>query len=145
MLGDAVNATLPLLRAQAESLMVDTVLIDRQRLDANGDPIRTMDPETLELTYVWDEVYSGPARVQRFHGQGMSDVLAGEFEFGKAFLMLQVPIAVVGPRPKDRITVTAVAAISDPALAGETATVVDDLSKTHATKRTLMCEGVAPS
>lgn len=142
MIADDIAAALPELRAHAESMMVDSCLITRQRLDPNGEPVRTMDPDTLELTYVWDEVYAGKCRVQRFRGQGLSDVMAGEVEFGKAYLQLQVPIAVLGVRPKDRVTFTAVGAISDPALLSEVATVVDDLSKTHATKRTLMCEVV---
>lgn len=142
MLHDDIAAALPELRAHAESMMVDACLIERRRVDTNGEPVRVMDPVTLEYTDVWDEVYSGRCRVQRFRGQGLSDVLAGEVEFGKAYLQLQVPLAVLGVRPKDRATVTAVHAISDPALLSEVATVMDDMSKTHATKRTLMCEVV---
>ena len=142
MLHDDIAAALPELRAHAESMMVDTVLIERQRVDEDGNPVRSMDPTTLEYTFVWDEVYAGKGRVQRFRGQGLSDVVVGGTEFGKASMQVQVPITVLGVRPKDRVTVTAVAPISDPALLSEVATVVDDLSKTHATKRTLMCEVV---
>ena len=142
MLADDIAAALPGLRAQAEAMMVDTCLIERQRVDVNGDPVRVMDPDTLAYTYVWDEVYAGKARAQRFRGQGLSDMVVGAVEFGKASLQVQVPIAVAGVRPGDRVTFTAVGAISDPALLSEVATVVDDLSKTHATKRTLICEEV---
>lgn len=142
---DEVAAGLPELRAEMERGMVDSCLIERQRVDVNGNPVRSMDPTTLEYTDAWDEVYSGRCRVQRFRGQGLSDVMAGGAEFGKAFLQLQVPIAVVGVRPGDRVAFTAVGAVSDPALLSEVATVVDDLSKTHATKRTLMCEVVTPT
>lgn len=123
--------------------MVDTCTVERVRLDENKEPVREMDPVTLEVSEVWDVVHSGRCRSQRFRGQGLSDVVVGGVEFGKSSLMMQLPISALGVARGDRVTVTAVGAVSDPALVGVVATVVADVSKTHATKRTLMCEVVS--
>ena len=52
MIHDDIAAALPELRAHAESLMVDSCTITRRRLDGDGEPVREMDPVTLELTNV---------------------------------------------------------------------------------------------
>lgn len=140
MLGDAIGGTLPLLRAQAESLMQDTCRIDRQRVDENGDPVRDMDPVTLELTEVWDEVHSGPCRAQRRDVSSSPEQVAGEFEFEVSPLEMQLPIAAVGIKRMDRVTITA--ATFDPELVGVVATVLTSRAKTHATKRELICKVV---
>lgn len=143
MIGHDIAAALPELREHAHSLMIDSCRIDRKRLDENGDPVREMDPVTLEYADVWDEVHAGKCRVQRFRGQGLADVVVGGYEFGKTSLMIQLPVSVVGIRRQDRVTVTNLDPLSDPALAGVVAAVQDDLTKTHAVKRTLMCEEVS--
>lgn len=144
MLGDDIAAALPGLREHALSMMVDTCEIARRQVDANGEPVRELDPVTLELTDVWDAVHSGPCRVQRWTGQGMSNVVAGGYEFGNASLMVQLPIDAVGIRSGDRVEITDVSTVSDPALLGAVAWVKDDMTKSHATKRTLACEEVSP-
>ena len=139
MLFDDVAAALPGLRAEAERGMVDAVTIERQRVDGNGDPVTDLDPETLAEVPVFDAVHSGKARVQRGISQGHEPV-SGGVEFGVYRLEVQLPIAVVGVRPGDRVTVTA--ATFDPDLVGKVATVRAVPDKTHATKRSLMCEEV---
>lgn len=141
MLGDAIAAALPELRAHAESMMVDAIRIDRQRLDGSGDPVQTMDPVTLELTDVYDLVHEGKARVQRTDLQAQEPVVGG-VEHSVERLDVQLPITVTGIKHRDRVTVTAVGVISDPDLLGLVATVMTNAAKTHATKRTLACEVV---
>lgn len=143
MIADPIAAALPELRAHAESLMTDSVAITRQRLDEDGEPVRVMDPVTLELTDVWDEVASTSARVQRTESQEQEPVV-GEVEHGVERLTVQAPLAVLGVKRGDRVTVTAVGPLSDPDLVGVVATVKANLVKTHATMRRLACEVVAP-
>jgi hypothetical protein len=135
MLGWDVAAALPELRAQAESLMVDTVAVERQ----DGT---TLDPVTLEEVPAWTSVYSGKARVQRSGALSPRDDVAGGYEFPVGSLIVQAPLSAVGVVEGDRVTVTAVASVSDPDLVGVVATVKGNLAKTHATKRTLVCEEV---
>ena len=136
MLGDDIAAALPDLRAQAESLMVDTCVIRRQ----NGT---APDPVTLAEVPVFEDVWSGPCRIQRSGALSPSEQTPGGYEFGLNSVLAQLPIASTGIRRGDVLEVTAVGAVSDPALLGAVATVQADMSKTHATKRTLVCEGVS--
>lgn len=144
MIHDDIAAALPELRAHAESLMVDSCTITSRRLDESGEPVREMDPVTLELTDVWDEVYAGRCRVQR-PGAVMvgREPVVGGVEFNVETVHVQVPLTVLGVKTNDRVTITAVGAISDPENLGLVASVRTNRHKTHATKRTLVCEEVA--
>lgn len=144
MIYDDIAAALPELRAHALSLMIDSCTITRRRLDEDGEPVREMDPETLELTDVWDEVYAGLCRVQR-PGAVMvgREPVVGGVEYSVETVHVQVPLTVLGVKADDRVTVTAVGAISDPDSAGMVLSVRVNQHKTHATKRTLVCEEVA--
>lgn len=135
-IADDIAAELPFLREQAESLMVDKVLIERQ------DGV-TPDPVTLEDVPVWVQVYAGKARVQRSGALSSRDDVSGDVEFGIDSALVQVPLSAVGIERGDRVTVTALGAISDPDLLGLVATVQANLRKTHPTKRTLVCEEVS--
>lgn len=143
MIHDAIAAALPELRAHAESLMVDSCTITRRRLDEDGEPVREMDPVTLELTDVRDEVYAGRCRVQR-PGAVMvgREPVVGGVEYGVETIHVQVPLTVLGVKADDRVTITAVGAISDPDSLGMVLSVRVNQHKTHATKRTLVCEEV---
>ena len=135
--GDDIAAALPELRVQAESLMTDTVLVER----ATGT--QSMDPDTLEMTDDYATVHEGAGRVQRSGQLSPHESVAGEVEFGVNALMVQLPLSALGIRKNDRVTVTAVGPLSDPDLIGLVATVQANLTKTHATKRTLVCEEVS--
>ena len=143
MLSDDIAAALPELRAHAESLMVDSCTITRRRLDEDGEPVREMDPVTLELTDVWDEVWAGRCRVQR-PGAVMvgREPVVGGVEYNVETVHVQVPLTVLGVKTDDRVTITAVGAISDPDGVGMVLSVRVNQHKTHATKRTLVCEEV---
>lgn len=143
MIHDAIAAALPELRAHALSLMVDSCAITRRRLDESGEPVRDMDPVTLELTDVWDEVYTGRCRVQR-PGAVMvgREPVVGGVEYSVETVHVQVPMTVLGVKADDRVTITATGAISDPDSVGMVLSVRVNQHKTHATKRTLVCEEV---
>lgn len=136
-LGADIAAALPELRAQAESLMIDTLLVER----ATGET--TMDPDSLEIVPVYAQVYSGKGRVQRPGALSPREDVAGGFEFGIRTILAQLPLSAAGITGGDRVTVTAVGAVADPDLLGLVATVRANLTKTHPTKRTLVCEEVS--
>lgn len=134
MIGDDLAAVLPELRSQAESMMRDSVLIERQ----TGT---TQDPGTLEDVATWATVYEGRGRVQR-PGTQPSETVAGEVEFGVSTVLAQLPLSAVGVKRGHRVTVTALGPESDPDLLDLVATVQANLTKSHPTKRTLVCEEV---
>ena len=134
-LGADVAAALPEFRVLAESLMTDTVRLERVTGSAP-------DPDTLEMTDTYATVYEGKGRVQRSGQLSPHEAVAGEVEFGVNALMVQLPLSASGIRKNDRVTVVAVDPVSDPDLLGLVATVQANLTKTHATKRTLVCEEV---
>lgn len=141
MIHDDIARVLPELQAHAESMMVDACRIERLAVDENGEPVRVMDPETLAYEDSWETVYAGKARVQRASTSSDHAADAGEFQYGVESVELQLPIAVAGVRRGDRVTVTS--STFDPDLLDVVATVRVNLTKTHPTKRTLICEEVS--
>ena len=137
MIAEDVAAALPFLRAEAEALMVDTVLVE------HPTGATTPDPVTLEEVPVYVSVYAGKGRVQRSGQLASQEDVTGGFEFGVDSLLVQLPLAATGIARGDRVTVTGLGAISDPDLLGLVATVQANLTKTHPTKRTLVCEEVS--
>ena len=141
MIHDDIARVLPELQAHAESMMVDACRIERRALDENGEPVRVMDPETLAYEDSWTLVYEGKARVQRASTSSDHPANAGEFRYGVESVELQLPISAAGVRRGDRVTITS--STFDPDLLGVVATVRVNLTKTHPTKRTLICEEVS--
>jgi hypothetical protein len=134
MLGDAIAAELPYLRAQAESLMVDACIIS-----SAGDP-------------VWDEadgewttpdgsaVYTGKCRIQ-VPNVAEQNPTAGETEWTVQAVIVSLPVAESGAvRVGHSVVVTS--ATFDPRLDGKTFRVAAEHAKTHATARRLRCEEV---
>lgn len=141
-LGQDVAAALPELRLAAESMMVDTCRVRRLDPDMPSVP----DPDTLALVpnYLSENVYVGACRVQRSGALSPQESPVGGYEFGVGTILAQLPLSATGILRDDVLEVTAVAAISDPDLVGVVASVRANLTKTHATKRTLICEQVTP-
>ena len=134
--GDTIAAGLSELRSYAEELMRDSIRVER----ATGT--RSMDPDTLEMVDDYELVHEGRGRVQRSGQLSPHESVSGEVEFGVNALMVQLPLSASGIKKGHRVTVTAVGAVSDPDLLGLVATVQANLTKSHATKRTLVCEEV---
>ena len=72
-LTDDVAAVLPVLRAEAESLMIDTVAVDRQ----SGEETHF---ETGAVTQTYSAVYAGAAKVQATISQSRV-AAAGEHQY----------------------------------------------------------------
>jgi hypothetical protein len=117
--------------------MVDTVTVER----ATGGVVTN--PDTLVESPVFAEVYEGPGRIQRSGALSPREDVTAGYEFGIGSLIAQLPITAAGIVKGDRVTVTAIGASTDPDLLGLVATVQANLTKTHPTKRTLVCEEVS--
>lgn len=118
-------------RARAEALMVDTCTIERP----TGTKIR--DENTGGFTRVMQPLYTGQrCRVQSrgYWGQrtdvGQADLILLQLE-------IQLPVSVTGLRVHDVITVTA--SVNDPDLVGRKFRLKDEMHKSHATSRRVMC------
>lgn len=124
---DDVAAALPEFRAQAESLMVDTVTISR----ASG----ALDPETFEP--VLTEVYAGKAKVQTYEPfERTADVGGGTATVQR--YSVHIPVGAYQPLPDDVVNVTA--AVHDPNLAGRQYVVRGPLHKGLATAYRLLVD-----
>lgn len=98
MLGDDITRALPEMRAQAESLMRDAVLVER--------PGRTTtDPETGEPTTSYATVYSGMGKIQS-NDQYESNPEVGTADRTVQRSLLHVPVGAFQAAPGDRITIT---------------------------------------
>lgn len=117
--------------------MVDTLVVD---VPTGGT---TTNPNTLaEVPIYGAPIYNGPGRVQRTNVMAPRDDVVGGREFGTSTVLAQLPLSAAGIPSGARVTVTAVGTTTDPDLLGLVATVRANLTKTHPTKRTLVCEEV---
>ena len=117
----------------AEALMVDSCTITRA-----GSGGSTIDENTgAVIPPAGTTVYTGACRVQRPGTSTAPRADTGGYEIGVGTIFAQLPIAATGVRRGDTFTVTAA---SDPDLVGVDARVEANMAKTHATKRTLICE-----
>lgn len=134
-LGDVIEAALPGLRAEAESLMVDTVLIERK------SGATALDPETGERVPTWVQVYAGAARWQVSDAQDLRSTRAGDVAYVVDSFRLDLPVESSGAvAAGDRVT--ALTCPHDPAREGRRLTVMQDHTKTYATARRLRCQEV---
>ena len=116
--------------------MVDSLTVERQTGTA-------LDPDSLEEVPTYSTIYAGPGRIQRGGGLAADDTVSGGIEFSISDPVAQLPITATGILPGDRVTVAAIGDVTDPDLLGLVATVKANLTKTHPTKRTLVCEEVS--
>ena len=91
-----VAAELPYLRAQAESLMVDEVTVERPTGESTPDPV------TLEQVPVYAQVYSGKGRVQRTNADHPTDQSSAGSSTGRR----HVPRAAAPCRRRASVRVT---------------------------------------
>jgi len=94
------------------------------------------------MTDDFETAYEGPGRIQR-PGTQPAQTVSGEVEFGIGTVYAQLPLSATGIKRNARVTVLAIGDTTDPDLLGVVATVQANLTKTHPTKRTLVCEEVS--
>lgn len=143
-LGALLTPHLARMRAAAETLMVDTVTIDR------WDGTTSIDENTLAETKNYaaplygptvntDSGRNGRARIQQH--AAVSDEEAGPGRTVTTLrLELQLPITVTGLQVDDRVVVDA--AVHDPDLVGREFRISDLHHKTHATSRRVAIEEI---
>lgn len=121
-------------RAAAESMMVDACTVTYVDGSTWDEDAGASVPNVVT-------VYSGKCRVQRSGAMSPRESsTATGYEVGIDAIVAQLPLSALGIKRGHEFTVTAVGSISDPDLVGVKATVQSNLAKTHATKRTLVCE-----
>ena len=132
-----VLAHLPAMRAEAESLMVDTVTFAAPGTE-------TYDDTTGEyVTTPGATIYTGPCRVQVRSGSP-SDAAVGDTEVVIDRLEIHVPVSAVDIPPSSVGTITAVGEASDPSLIGKQYRVLGTHAATFKTARRLPVELVTP-
>lgn len=132
MIGEAVAAALPLMRAHAESLMSDTCKVDRQ----SGPP--AWDEEAQASVPTWEAVHAAmPCHFDRATASARQ--LVTDEAVTPVLPLVKGPVSFVGIKPDDRITVTAVGPVSDPEHLGAVVWVTDVVSDTHPVERLIQC------
>lgn len=96
---DDILRALPVFRAEAESLMLDTCTITRP-----GEPVT--DPETGGVTNSAETVYSGKCKVQS-KDSATSSPEAGEHTFTVVSRQVHIPANAADVRDGDVVTITA--------------------------------------
>jgi hypothetical protein len=136
MIGADLAAVLPELRAQAESMMLDTCTIATP-----GTGAGTFDEDTgITTPPAPVTVYTGACRVQSRDVQP-SNPQAGETEYTTIAYVISVPASVVDVGVGATVTVTAASLDAD--LVGRSFTVTGLVHKTYLTARRLVCEEVS--
>lgn len=132
-LADDILATLPFLREQAESLMLDKCTVHRP-----GEPVTDSDGNvTPSLTLL----YTGPCKIQQTLAQS-SNPEAGGHQYTVQDTRWDTPVAAGVFAVDDVVTITE--AILDPQLTGRVYRVTEPFHKTGATaQRTRVSEVVA--
>lgn len=141
MLADDIAAALPELRAQAESMMVDTCLIADPNVEAAWDAENGVwsTPEGAAL-------YSGKCRIRQPSAGTAAE--AGEAAFAISDRIVSIPLSGEGySEGVDRIpvgaSVTITSATGDPFLRGKTLTYLSPASEqTYPTARRMLCRKV---
>lgn len=123
--GHTIAAALPQMRANAESLMVDTATVQRK----TG---ATTDPDNKQRVPVWSTIATTPLRVIRRTLQARSTEAGGQ-QLDQWQLELRAPWSL-DVRKGDRVTITAQAS-PDPLLLGVPIHVAEVESVTHPVQR----------
>lgn len=125
------------LQAYAESLMIDSVLIERRGTES------TIDPETYEEVWPYVTVYAGPCKV-RTAGVQAREVSAGETNFDVSAAYIDLPLSDPlsgGVRAGDRATITGAAL--DASNVGRVYVVQRDVERSAPVERRLFCQEVS--
>lgn len=127
---DDINHLLPVLREQAEALMVDTCRIERP-----GEVVT--DPETGAVTPSYTLVYEGRCKVQQTMAQSRS-AEAGGAVFTVLDTRLDIPIGAGPVAPGDRASM--LTGVYNPALVGNVYRITEPFEKSIQTAQRLRVE-----
>ena len=133
MIGDIVAATIPIMREQAESLMLDRCRVDRATSsfdEAQQKTVTTWASVHVNVPCMVDDE-PAPARTL------VTDQVASP-DGPSVYL----PVARTGVKPDDRVTITTIGPETDPALLGAVLWVTSDDTQSHAVERHLTCRRV---
>jgi len=130
-----IQAALPVLRAQAESLMTDTCTVRRDT------GTTTIDPETLQEVPVYSTVHTGLKCKIQFPSNRATEVQIPGQQVAKSDLEWHIPIATTGVLTDDLVTMDTVDSVTgDPELVGKVFRVSGPFLKSYATARRFQIE-----
>lgn len=133
MIGNAIAAAVPIMRANAESLMLDRCRIDRAT--------SSFDEAQQKTVTTWASVHvNAPCTVDDEPAPARTLVTDQAASPGGPSVYL--PVALTGIKPDDRVTITAIGPESDPSLIGAVLWVTADDTQSHAAERHLTCRRV---
>lgn len=127
-----VEGALPSFRDAAESIMTDTCQVGFVSSD------EVLNPETLELEYVFTPVYDGPCRFKAGNVQA-SDVESSTQLLVSQLATLSLPIGTSAD-VRNGMEVRVTASLTDPALPGTRATIKAPFRSAYATARRFAAE-----
>lgn len=134
MIGDDVAAALPELRAQAESAMVDAVIVET----VVGETLN----ENNEVVPEYGPVYAGKCRLVPTDFKDF-EKSAGETSFDAADVKLVLPITVESGKIRNGDRATLTVAVNDPANVGRVFTVQRDPVRSFPVERRFSCQEVS--
>lgn len=133
MIGGIVAATIPIMREQAESLMLDRCRIDRAA--------SSFDEVQQKTVTTWASVHvNAPCTVD--DEPAGARTLVTDQAASPDGPSVYLPVARTGIKPDDRVTITAIGPETDPALLGAVLWVTSDDTQSHAVERHLTCRRV---
>lgn len=132
-----VLAHLPAMRAEAESLMVDSIRFAHPGTETYDDTTGGY------VTTPGTTIYAGPCKVQ-VRAASPADASVGDAELVIDRLEIHVPVSAVDIPPSSVGTITAVGAASDPSLVGNQYRVLGTHAASFKTARRLPVELVTP-
>lgn len=128
MIGDLIAGAIPMLRAQAESMMTDSCTITR----VVGEP--TIDPTTNRLVPTTAEVYSGPCRIRFEMNRVQPREVEGQLLVARQSMLFLPYAGTAGIRVDDTVLI---------ASEGTTVRIAGGFSQTYATARRFPVEAVS--
>lgn len=133
MIGDALAAALPMMRAQAESLMTDTCAVDRLT--------SSWDEEQQTTVTSWAPVVAGSICHFSESSAAVRSLLTDEVVTQRS-PSVRLPSSVSGVRPDDRVTIVTTGPTSDETHAGAVVWVSHVPSDSHPVERVIECRWV---
>ena len=130
MIGPVIDAALPVMRANAESMMLDRCTIERATSTWDEVAQKTVTTWAPVITESVCDVDDGAASGRSI----VTDETVTRVEPS-----VYLPASVVGVEPDDRVTVTAVGPMTDPALLDAVMWVSHAATGSHVVERHLEC------
>ena len=130
MIGPAIDAALPVMRANAESMMLDRCKVERW--------VSQWDELAQKTVTTWSTIRADVPCDVDTPTAGERSLVTDETAT-RSQIVVFVPAATVGIKPDDRITVTTIGPLTDPELANAVLWVTSVDVESHVVERRVEC------